>query len=263
MHWMPWLGLRALIVAATMALAAPAVAGRSPPPVVAAASDLQHAIAALADAFERDTGQRVRVSLGSTGNFARQIRAGAPFELFMAADEAFVDALYRDGLVADPGRLYAVGRLVLLASPDGRFDPDTGLAGLAEAVAGGRVHRVAIANPEHAPYGQRAEAALAAAGVLETVRPRLVLGENVTQAAQFVFSGNAQAGLVALALVKGPDVQARGPWVLLPETMHPPLRQRMVLLPGASDTARAFHDFIAGPQGRRILAGFGFEAPGD
>src|SRR5690606_37799870 len=139
----------------------------------------------------------VKLAFGSTGNFARQIREGAPFELFMAADEAFILDLAKDGFLRDEGTLYAEGRIVIMVPHGSALKADAALDDLAAGLADERVKKFAIANPEHAPYGMRAEEALRHRGLWDKVQPALVMGENVAQAAQFATSGNAQGGIVA------------------------------------------------------------------
>lgn len=243
-------------------LSAP-LAARDGAPVVAAAADLQFAIADLVTAFQAETGQEVRVSLGSTGNFARQIREGAPFELFMAADESFVLDLARDGFTRDEGALYALGRIALIVPRSGVLAADGTLADLGQALADGRVTRFAIANPEHAPYGMRAREALEHTGLWEGIVPRLVQGENVAQAAQFALSGNAQGGIVAYSLALAPQVAAMGDHALIPAEWHAPLLQRMALMPEAGPVAVAFYDYILSEEGRGIMERHGFTLPGD
>ncbi|MFN4057892.1 MAG: molybdate ABC transporter substrate-binding protein [Roseinatronobacter sp.] len=229
-------------------------------PVIAAASDLQFVLEEIATAFAAETGQRVRLSLGSTGNFARQIREGAPFDIFMAADEQFVLDLHADGFTQDTGTLYGLGRIVLMA-PHGALAVDPALDGLREALAQGQITRFAIANPEHAPYGLRAREALVTAGLWDQVRPHLVLGANVSQAAAFAMSGNAEGGIIALSLALAPQLDGRGDFALIPEQWHSPLRQSMVLLPGAGPVAEAFYDYLQQPAARATFARFGFTLP--
>jgi len=252
---------RVLLVVAAMCLSAGSAAARSEAPVVAAAADLQFVIGELAARFVADTGLEVRLSLGSTGNFARQIRQGAPYQLFMAADEAFVFDLARDGFTRDEGALYAVGRIVVIVPEGSTLVADGALESLREALADGRITRFAIANPEHAPYGRRAEEALRHAGLWEAIQPYLVLGENVAQAAQFALSGNAEGGIIAYSLALAPDVARRGSYELISEDWHQPLRQRMVLLNGAGAVAEAFHAYVQTPAAREILARSGFVVP--
>ena len=242
-------------------LPASAAAGGAGPVTVAAASDLKFALDEIAGAYARSTGQQVRIVYGSSGNIARQIAQGAPYDIFLSADERFVEDLARRGLTVDSGSLYAIGRLVLFAPQPGAFEPDEELAGLRAALSAGTVRRFAIANPEHAPYGRAAREALERAGLWETISGRLVLGENVSQAAQFAAGGNAQGGIFALSLAMSPAVAARGRWVLLPDSLHAPLRQRMVLLRRAGPAARAFHDHLLQPEARRILQRHGFTIP--
>jgi molybdate transport system substrate-binding protein len=230
-------------------------------PVVAAASDLKFALEAAAAQFALQSGARVDLVFGSSGNLTRQLIDGAPFELFLSADEAFVDKLVDAGLTRDRGVLYAIGRIVLFAPHGSPLAVDERLDGLRALLARGRLTRFAIANPEHAPYGRAAEAALRARGLWEPLQPALVLGENIAQAAQFATTGNAAGGIVAYSLVLAPPLSDRGTYVLLPDSFHPPLRQRMVLLKRASVTAERFYQYLQQPPGREILRRYGFTVP--
>ncbi|MEQ8267554.1 MAG: molybdate ABC transporter substrate-binding protein [Parvibaculum sp.] len=252
--------LAALLLAFFVA-AAPARAEDAPS--IAAASDLQFALTDVAAAFTAATGKMVRLSFGSSGNFFRQIRQGAPFEMFLSADEAFVQDLAAAGETADEGALYGVGRIVLILPKGSPLAADGSLADLAAALEDGRLKKFAIANPEHAPYGRAAEEALRHAGLWEAIQDRLVHGENVSQAAQFALSGSTQGGIVAWSLALAPEVAARGTYAPIPETAHKPLRQRMVLLKGAGGTARAFHAFMQGEEARAIMRRYGFVLPGE
>jgi molybdate transport system substrate-binding protein len=245
--------LAALVLAALPAAAAPGVA---------AASDLKFALDEIARAYARETGRAVRLAYGSSGNFRRQIAEGAPFELFLSADESYVLALARDGRLEDEGVLYAVGRLVLFAPEGSPVDPDKGMPGLAEQARAGRVAKLAIANPSHAPYGRAARQALEHAGAWGALEGRLVLGENVSQAAQFAASGNATAGLFAYSLTFTPAVSGKGRYALVPEAAHAPLRQRMALVKGAGEEARAFYRYLQAPAARGVFSRYGFSPPG-
>lgn len=238
------------------------VVARGDVPVVAAASDLQFAIEEIARAFTAESGMRVRLATGSTGNFARQIREGAPFQVFMAADETFVADLYRDGFTRDEGDLYAVGRIVMVVPHGSTLAADGNLDTLASALAAGQIGRFAIANPEHAPYGMRAREALQHKGLWDDLHPFLVLGENVSQAAQFALSGNAEGGMIAYSLALAPEVKRRGNYEMIPEDWHEPLRQRMVLLDGAGPVAEAFYEYLRAPAAREIMERYGFVLPG-
>lgn len=232
-------------------------------PVVAAAADLKFALTEIAARFETDTGQRVRLSFGSSGNFAQQIEQGAPFEIFLSADEQFVFRLAERGLTVDRGALYAIGRLVLFAPTGSALTPDAGFEDLKAALADGRLRRFAIANPEHAPYGRAARAALKHAGVWPAIEQRLVFGENAAQAMQFAASGSSQGGIVPLSLSKAPEVARLGRFALLPAEWHAnePLRQRMVLLRAAGATARAFFAYLQQDAARSVLSRNGFTLP--
>lgn len=234
-----------------------------PPPTIAAASDLAFALEEAARGFHAATGRSVKLTMGSSGNFFRQIQQGAPFQLFLSADEDFVFRLADAGLARDRGALYAIGRLVLVVPPDSPLQPDGTLQDLRVALQAGRVTRFAIANPEHAPYGKRAEEALRHIGLWDAIRDRLVLGENVSQAAQFAVSGGAQGGIVAYSLVLTPQFEKLGRHALIPAEWHQPLRQRMALLKQAGPTAQAFYQYLQGPQGRAVFIRYGFALPGE
>lgn len=240
--------------------AAPALA-QDDAPVVAAASDLQFAVEEIAAAFAAETGMRVRLSMGSTGNFARQIREGAPFEIFMAADEHFIADLYADGLMRDEGDLYGVGRIVIMVPHGSTLTPDAELNNLAEMLAAGQITRFAIANPEHAPYGMRAREAMITRGIWDNLQPVMVLGENVSQAAQFALSGNVEGGIIAYSLALAPQVAPKGTFELIPEDWHEPLRQRMALLTNAGPVAEAFYAYMMEPAAREIMKRYGFVLP--
>lgn len=220
-----------------------------------AASDLQQALAEIARAYQSSSGQRVRVVFGSTGSLATQIENGAPADLFFAASEGFLDRLAAEDLL-DPRsrRIYALGRLALL------WDPATERPKGLEALADRRYRTISIANPEHAPYGMAAREALQSAGLWAEVEERLVFAENVAQAHQFVRTGNADAGIVALGLVAAFGAADHLP---LPDSLHAPLRQGAAVLRRSRHTAAAnrFLDFVMGAEGQRILRRHGFAAP--
>lgn len=249
-----------LLLAAVL-FAAPAAAEERP--LVAAASDLQFALTDAAAAFKEATGREVRLSFGSSGNFFRQIKQGAPFELFFSADEDFVSTLTKDGFTEDDGALYAVGRIALLLPHGSPLKLDPSLADLREALDDGRLKRFAIANPEHAPYGMRAEEALRSAGLWDAIKGKLVLGENVSQAAQFTMSGNAQGGIVAWSLALAPAIAVEADHILIPDHMHQPLRQRAVAIKGAGATAQAFLTFMQDEEARAVMRRYGFVLPGE
>ncbi|MDO8882659.1 MAG: molybdate ABC transporter substrate-binding protein [Pseudotabrizicola sp.] len=259
---MPLAITRRALFAATAALA---LAGQGQAqgdiPVIAAASDLQFALTEIAAAFRADTGMDVRLAFGSTGNFARQIREGAPFQIFMAADESFIAALHADGFTPDAGDLYALGRIVIMVPTGSALTPDPALDSLARMLAAGQITRFAIPNPDHAPYGMRAREALITKGIWDDLHPVLVVGENVSQAAQFALSGNAEGGIIAYSLALAPEVTARGNFALIPEDWHEPLRQRMVLLNGAGQVAQAFYAYMNARAARDIMDRYGFTLP--
>ncbi|MEZ5825782.1 MAG: molybdate ABC transporter substrate-binding protein [Geminicoccaceae bacterium] len=229
--------------------------------VVAAASSLQHALDELSDAFAGTGHERPRLVFGSSGNIAEQIARGAPFELFLSADEAYVEALLGRGSIEDDGAVYALGRLAIFVAGGSPVVADDRLDGLRSALDNGNVTRLAIANPELAPYGRAAIEVLEALGISEKARDRLVYGENVAQAAQFAASGAADAGIIALSLAQSPGMSERGEWAAIDASLHGPLRQRMALTRKAGGEARAFFAFILGAEGRAILERHGFGLP--
>lgn len=228
---------------------------------VAAASDLKFALEELVPLFEKASGHRVKLVLGSSGNLYAQIAQGAPFQVFMSADEGFVFRLADAGKTRDRGRLYALGRIGLLVPHGSPLQADGTLKDLAAALRDGRLQRLAIANPEHAPYGMRAKEALQHAGLWADIQPRLVLGENISQAAQFATSGSAQGGIVAQSLALAPQVGRLGRFALIPASWHQPLTQRMVVLKDAPPAAQAWDAFLASPASLEIMRRYGFDVP--
>jgi molybdate transport system substrate-binding protein len=227
---------------------------------VAAAADLKFAMAKLAEQFERETGTKVDVTYGSSGNFFSQIQNGAPFDLFFSADVEYAKKLEAAGF-ARPGTLYtyALGRIVIWMPPGITVDvTKQGWNALLDA----SVQKIAIANPEHAPYGRAAVAALQKAGIYEQVKSKLVYGENISQAAQFVQSGNAQAGIIARSLAVSSGMSNGKAWEI-PAEMHPSIEQAAILLTGVKSkkAARAFLDFVKSTTGRGILLKHGFAVP--
>lgn len=247
--------LAGLLLAWRIAVAAEA-------PVIAVAANMTEPMREIAQAFERENGAVVRLSFGSSGNFVRQIQQGAPFELFLAADEDSIERLRATGQVADRGATYAIGRLALFVPGRSSIKVDPELAGLGEALRLGGLRRLAIANPEHAPYGRAAEQALRHAGLWEASRSRLALGENIGQTAQFVLTGAADAGLIAYSIALSQTFRDRGRFAVIPEAAHDPIRQRMALLVGAGDNARALYEFMSGATARRVLERYGYAVPG-
>jgi molybdenum ABC transporter, periplasmic molybdate-binding protein len=257
--------LRSLVCLLLLGNSAAPSAFASEVPPIAAAADLKFALPEIANRFQRETGRSVKLSFGSSGNFTQQIEQGAPFELFLSADENFIFRLVEKRLTQDRGTLYAIGRIVLFAPHGSPLRVDGELKGLRAVLLEHRLRRFAIANPEHAPYGRAARSALRHAGLWVGVEPKLVLGENAAQAMQFAASGSSQGGIVPLSLSKSPELAKLGTFALIPADWHAeePLRQRMVLLKSAGETARAFFNYLQKPSAREILAGYGFTLPNE
>jgi len=232
-----------------------------PAPRIAVASSLQMVLPELVAVFRQAQGSALRITYGSSGNLSRQIAQGAPFELFLSADETYVDNLSKQGLTLDSGRIYALGRIALVAPENGEFDPASGLDGLRDALAAGRIKRFAIANPEHAPYGRAAREALQQAGLWNEIQPFLVRGENASQAARFALGGSSQGGIVPYSLVLSPALAPLGKAAPIESSRYQPIRQRMALLRGAGEVAREFYAFLTGPEAAELLGRYGFETP--
>ncbi len=230
-------------------------------PAVAAASDLKFALEEIAARYRQETGHSLRLVFGSSGNLTTQILQGAPFDIFLSADEALTRKLHLAGLTTDLGVVFGRGRLVLYLPKGSELKADEELKGLEQGLRGGQIKRLAIANPEHAPYGLRAVQVLKGRGLWDLAQPKLVLGENVTQAASFAATGNAQAALIAWSLVLAPPLSQEGQFALVPETMHEPLLQSMTLLKKAGPPAQAFYAYLQQGSAKAIFARYGFKAP--
>ena len=229
---------------------------------IAAASDLNFAFKEIIPAYEKETGHHVKLSLGSSGNFFSQVQNGAPFDLYFSADIAYPRKLEEAGLTAR-GSLYqyAVGRIVMWTGNGTGIDVSRGFDVLRE----GTIKKIAIANPKHAPYGRAAVAALGKAGLYEELKDRLVYGENISQAAQFVESGAADIGIIALSLALAPPMKVAGRYWEIPPDMHAPIEQGVVMLSGGKNrgAAKAFLSFLQSAEGQAIMTRYGFVLPGN
>jgi molybdate transport system substrate-binding protein len=230
-------------------------------PTIAAASDLKFPLEELAGQFEKSTGHKLRLIFGSSGNFYTQIMQGAPFHLFMSADQDFIYKLTKAGKTQDQGRIYAKGRIGIMVPTYSPLKPDGQLNDLAAALQDGRLQKFAIANPAHAPYGSRAQEALRKVGLWDAIKSKLVLGENVSQAAQFATSGSTQGGIIAQSLALAPAIAKLGRFDLIPEDWHQPLVQRMALMKDAPSSVKAFYDFLSHPSAQVVMGRFGFVMP--
>jgi len=257
--------MRILLVSVLVALFM--IAGLSTAPsgqagelTVAAAADLSFAFKELVPTFEQQTGEHVKLTLGSSDNFYAQIQNGAPFDLYFSADISYPKKLEEAGL-AVPGSLYpyAVGRIVLWTGNESRLDLSKGLEILREPT----IKKIAIANPKHAPYGRAAVAAMEYFKVYDQVKDKLILGENISQTAQFIESGACDIGIVALSLALAPVMKAAGQYWEIPATAHSPLEQGAVILKQSKnpEVARQFLEFIKSPHGQEIMKRYGFTLP--
>ncbi len=227
-------------------------------PIVAVASNLRVIIEEIAQVFHQQTGLNVRFSFGSSGNLTRQILQGAPFEMFMSADEGYVFRLADSGTAIDRGKIYAFGRIAAFSpkgSPLQRVDFPVGYSAMFEKHTD---KRFAIANPELAPYGRAAKEVLEHAGLWQTMQPHLIYGENISQTGQFILSGSTIGGIIAYAQALSPPFKGSGTYQLIAETFHNPIAQRMVLLHRAGETAKRFYGFLGENQALEIFRKYGF-----
>jgi molybdate transport system substrate-binding protein len=252
---------RRLLLALAALPCAPGNAFAVERPLIAAAAALQPALEEAAVIITAQTGIAPRFAYGASGNLARQIAQGAPFEMLLAADEISIQKLAEAGHTRDAGHVFAVGRLALFAVRGSALDPAGALEALRPLLAAGRVQRFAIANPEIAPYGRAAEEALRRLNLWEALRPRLVFGENIAQAAQFAMMEGATGGLIAYSLALSPALKARGESSLVPEVLHEPLRHRLALTKRASEAAVRVQTWLLSPQAAAVFARHGLEAP--
>ncbi len=227
---------------------------------VAAAADLQFAMQDIATRFEKESGKAVKVVYGSSGNFFQQIQNGGPFDLFFSANLGYAKKLETAGLT-EPGSLYqyATGKIVLWVPTESKIDVNRGLS----ALLGPAVRKIAIANPQHAPYGQAAVAAMKKENVYDHVANKLVMGENISQAASFAASGSADVGIIALSLAVSPNMKEKGRYAEVPTADYPPIEQGCVILKSSTqkDVARAFLEFVKTPAVAEILRSYGFGVP--
>lgn len=226
---------------------------------VAVAATLRHAFEEISPMFTHDTGHTLRATYGSSGNFYSQIRQGAPFDVFLAADTEFPYRLIKENFATQPMVVYGEGRLVLMARAGGPVKVDSAFADVAVALKDGRLQKLAIANPALAPYGMRAQEALERAGLWEPVQHKLVLGENVGQAAQFASTGSAQVAVVALSLAMAPQLQGKVSYSLISASWHKPLKQGMVVINPGNKAGLALFEYMTSPPAQRVLKKYGYD----
>lgn len=230
-------------------------------PVIAVAASLRTAVEDVIAAYAKDGKGTIKASFGATGNFVRQIETGAPFELFLAADEKSVDKLEKGGFTSGAGEVLVVGKLALATPKTSGINVEAGMAGLDEALKAGKVNRIAIANPELAPYGKAAEAALSKANLLEAAKPKFVLGENVGQAAQYVASGSVEVAFIPVSLAVSEEIKANVNYAVLPAELHDPIKQKAAVLKNAGEAAKNFYAYLKSPAAKEIFETYGFAVP--
>ena len=228
-------------------------------PTVAAASDLKFALEEIAANYKSDKKQEVKLVFGSSGVLWQQVKNGAPFGLLMSADEAYIDDLYKSGLTVDEGSLYAIGRIVLLQKKGNSIKLSADKDGLTKAIQVAK--KIAIANPDHAPYGRAAKEYLINIGAWDQAQPKLVFGENISQATMFALTGSADFAISALSLASSPQIQAQANDVLIPDSLHKPLKQKMALIKNTAPSAKDFYLYLREPKSKQVMTRYGFIAP--
>lgn len=228
-------------------------------PTIAVAANMKDAYAEIATAFRSTGRSEMRVVYGSSGNFATQIMNGAPFSLFIAADEQFPLELFKNGRTVDEGSVYAIGKLALVTKPTSGIQLLDGKTAIAKAIA--QANKVAIAKPELAPYGRAAVQYLKAEGLWDLAKDKLVYADNIGAATTYVVSGAADLGFTAYSLAKSPGLSKQTNFLLLDEKMYAPIKQRMVLIKGAPQEAVDLYHFMQGPQAKSILQKYGYTTP--
>lgn len=249
--------IKLLLALCFLLVATTAYAGKV---TIAAAADLKFAMDEIVIEFKKSRpGNELEVIYGSSGKFHTQIQQGAPYDLFFSADIGFPRELAKNGFTASEVTPYAVGRIVLWSAA-----MDASKMTLA-SLGDPNIKRIAMANPKHAPYGKRAEEALRATGLWDRLQPKLILGENIAHTAQFVQTGNAQVGIIALSLALNPELSKKGGYYLIPDRLHEPLEQGYVITKrGAGNPlAKQFAAYMASKQARTVMRKYGFVLPGE
>lgn len=227
---------------------------------IAAAADLKFAMDEIVTGFKQShPGNEVEVIYGSSGKFHTQIQQGAPYDLYFSADISYPRELAKSGMAASEVKPYAFGRIVLWSNSMNAAKMT--LASLTDP----KISRIAIANPKHAPYGKRAEEALRTSGLWDRVQSKLVFGENIAHTAQFVQTGNAQVGIIALSLAVNSELAKKGGYYLIPETLHKPLEQGYIITTRGTGKplAKQFADYMGSKPARRVMTTYGFVLPGE
>jgi molybdate transport system substrate-binding protein len=226
---------------------------------VVVAANMKPAMDEIYQQYKMAGGQDLRIIYGSSGNFARQIQQGAPFNLFVSADESFPMALHRQGLTVDEGKVYAIGRLALIAHKSRKMKLSLNSAELKKVIDD--TNKIAIAKPDMAPYGKAAIDFLKALGLYESAKNKIVFGENISSATMFVTSGSAGIGLTAYSLAKSKEVMQIADHLLIPENLHEPIKQRMVLLKSPPKPVVDFYAHLQSAKARDVLKAHGYSAP--
>ena len=231
-------------------------------PVIAVAANMTYAMTELIEQFQAQTGGRIRVSYGSSGNFTRQLLQGAPYELFLSADKKYAEQLKRKTDIIETDCVYVLGRIAFFTPNDSSLSQNTELSAIIHALQFGQYRRMVIANPEHAPYGIAARQALQQAGIWAVQRKRLLLADNAAQAAQFSIAGGIDAGIIPYSLAAVPALAGQGRFFLVPESWHKPIEQHLLLMRRAGETAKGFYQYLLSEKSEIILEKYAYSIPG-
>ena len=228
---------------------------------MAIAANMTYAMAEIIDKFETETGNKVRVSYGSSGNFTRKLLQGAPYELFLTAHRKYMDKLLKETDIIQNSTVYALGRIGFFAPNDSGLAEIENLNAIIKALQFGQYQRMVIANPEHAPYGIAAQQALQQSGLWTIKRKRLLLAENASQAAQFSVSGGIDVGIIPYSLAIVPEIAQQGQFFMAPESWHEPIEQHLIIMRNASETTKQFYNYLLSDNSKATLQKYGYAVP--
>lgn len=233
--------------------------GNASADIVAGAADLRYALDEVVANYKKDTNKTIKTVYGSSGLLYQQIKSNAPFNIYMSADEHYVNLLEKEGKTLQAGHLYAIGRIVIITSSKSNQVIEPTAKSLRDAIT--KAKKIAIANTDHAPYGRAAKELFESLGLWDQVKEKLVFGENISQTTNFVLTGGADFGISALSLALSPNVVKQSKHVLVPDNLHKPLRQKMVLLKNANQNSKEFYEYIQTPKSKEIFKRYGFVVP--
>lgn len=227
-------------------------------PIIAVAANMSNVMSEIIDQYQSQTEQAIRVSYGSSGNFTRQLIQGAPYELFLTADKKYADVLNESGNIINKSNPYVLGRIAFFVPVNSSIEKSENLAQVVDALQFTQYRRIAIANPEHAPYGVAAQQALQQAGIWTILRKRLLLAENAAQAAQFALAGGIDLAVIPYSFMQEDNISRQGTFFLIPASWHEPIRQYLLLTREAGPAAKKFYHYLYSNETARLLKNYGY-----